>query len=125
MSYNDEFDFVNFSDEISYKTTSKPIDNNPYSDYDETTNELYRILRLYKFDPITNEEIPKDLIFEFKYKWDPLTGERTGIDELGPLCFNALNLHQYYYSNRHKGLWYLPVQQYQWRFVGYWERDGG
>lgn len=107
-----DFDYVNFSDDC----VKKPINsekNVKSNDYDETTTELYRTMRLYKIDPITNEEISKDFIFEFKYKWDPLTGQRTDIDEMGSLCFNALNLYQYYYSNRHNGLWYPPVQQFQ------------
>ena len=115
MSSDYDFNYVNFTDD-NVKNTNSSIEttnSNNYDDYDETTTELYRTLRLYKFDPITNEEIPKDLIFEFKYKWDPLTGERTGIDEMGPLCFNALILYQNCYTNRYNGLWYPPVQQFQ------------
>jgi hypothetical protein len=70
-------------------------------------------MRLFKIDPITNEEIPPHLLFQFKDKWDPLSGERSGIDEVGPLCFNALNLYEYYFKNRYNGLWYPPVEQYQ------------
>ena len=115
MSSDYDFDYVNFVDNNTSGTIESIKLEKSFNcdDYDETTTELYRTLRLYKLDPITNEEISKDLIFEFKYKWDPLTGERKDIDKMGPLCFNALNLYQYYYSNRYNGLWYPPVQQYQ------------
>jgi len=107
-----DFDYVNFTDDSIKKSTiyEKTAD---LDDCDETTTELYRTMRLYKIDPITNEEIPKDLIFEFKHKWDPITGQRKEIDEMGSLCFNAWSLYQYYFSNRHNGLWYPPVQQFQ------------
>jgi hypothetical protein len=108
MKYN--FDYVNFTNTII--PNNKSIINNS-EDYDEITNEQYRILRLYKYDPITNEEIPKNLIFEFKEKWNPFIGERLEFDDNGPLCFNAWNLYHYYYSNRFKGLWYPPQEQYQ------------
>jgi hypothetical protein len=115
-----DFDYVNFTNSHDLIIRSKKsiidenqIDSDNYSNYDDTTTELYRTLRLYKFDPITNEEIPSNLLFEFKYKWDPITGQRTEIDEMGPLCFNAWNLYQYYYSNRYNGLWYPPIHPFQ------------
>lgn len=104
MSYT--FDFVDFS-ETSEKI--KPT----IEDYDDTTTEKYRTMRLYKMDPIMNEEIPEDLIFEFKCKWDPITGNREENDEMGSLCFNAWNLYQYYYQNRFNGIWYPPKEQFQ------------
>lgn len=113
------YDCVNFTDDPITNTinTSSSNSNSIVSDdsdkYDETTTEQYRTLRLYKIDPIMNEPIPSHLIFEFKYKWDPITGVRKEIDECGALCFNACNLYQYYYSNRFNGLWYPPVQEYQ------------
>lgn len=103
MDYN--FDYVNFTD-----TYTKPL---VQDEYDDTTTEKYRIMRLYKVDPIMNEEIPKNLIFEFKYEWDPITGKRTDLDIYGSLCFNALNLYQYFFSNRFNGLWYPPTDQFQ------------
>ena len=104
MEYN--FDYVNFNDTCVNKSLL-------LDDYDDTTTEKYRIMRLYKVDPIMNEEIPKNLIFEFKYKWNPITGIRTDYDDYGSLCFNALNLYQYFYSNRYNGLWYPPKDQFQ------------
>lgn len=105
MDYN--FDYVNFTDSIKLNT---PILTD---EYDETTTEKYRIMRLLKIDPIMNDEIPKNLIFEFKYKWNPISGLRTDIDDYGALCFNALNLYEYYYKNRFIGLWNPPADQYQ------------
>jgi hypothetical protein len=104
MNYS--FDYVTFETDNHIKKIIK-------DDYDDTTNEKYRTMRLYKIDPIMNEEIPNYLIFEFKYKWDPITGKRTEIDEMGSLCFNAWNLYQYYFQNRFNGIWYPPKEQYQ------------
>lgn len=81
--------------------------------YDKTTNETYRIKRLYKIDPITDIEVQSSQCFEFKYKWNPYNGIRTEIDEIGPLCFNAINLYDYYYINRYKGLWTPPQDGFQ------------
>ena len=105
-----DFDYVNFTDT---KTDTNITISDDYDYYNETTTEQYRAMRLYKIDPIMNEPIPNHLIFEFKYKWDSITGHRKETDNLGPLCFNAWNLYQYYYSNRFNGLWYPPVQQFQ------------
>jgi hypothetical protein len=103
MDYN--FDSVNFTEVNPIKTI--------VDEYDTTTTEKYRIMRLYKVDPIMNEEIPNHLIFEFKYKWNPITGKRETLDDYGALCFNALNLYQFFFSNRFNGLWYPPVDQFQ------------
>lgn len=81
--------------------------------YDKTTNETYRIKRLFKIDPFTDKEIPDNLIFEFLDIWNPYTGLREKKDPIGPLCFNAINLYDYYYSNRYKGLWNPPLEQFQ------------
>jgi hypothetical protein len=107
------FEYVNFinKDDEIIKIGEK--EESDYEEYDEETTETYRTLRLLKFDPMTNEEISKELLFEFKYKWDPITGKRKGVDEHGPLCFDALNLYQYYYLNRYNGLWYPPSQNFQ------------
>lgn len=110
----DQIDFTNFN-----KDTNKVIKNTEVKNeeilekYDKTTNETYRIKRLFKIDPFTDQEIPSNLIFEFTNIWDPYTGLRQNSDPIGPLCFNAINLYDYYYSNRYKGLWNPPVDQYQ------------
>lgn len=108
MTFN--FDEIDFS-KLYINKESYIKDN--IIEYDNTTNETYRIKRLYKLDPLTDESIPGNLLFEFKYKWDPITGERIGIDENGPLCFNAINLYNYYYANRYKGLWNPAIDNFE------------
>jgi hypothetical protein len=105
MAKVNSFDFVNFEDEPE----EKPIIVNTYCEYDKTTTETYRINRLLSIDPILNEKIPEELNFKFKDKWDPLTGIRTTIDEIGPLCFHAVNLYRFYMKNRTNGLWNPPT----------------
>ena len=102
-------------DQIDLSTLQiKSVNNdNKNLQYDNTTNETYRIKRLFKIDPLIDQEIPNNLLFEFKYRWNPYNGEREQEDEIGSLCFNALNLYDYYYSNRFKGLWNPPIDQYQ------------
>ena len=115
MDYDYDFDYVNFTDDtITFNLPTRITHNNDnYDDYDTTTTEQYRALRLYKIDPILNEPIPSNLIFEFKHKWNPISGHRTEVDDYGPLCFNAWNLYQYYYSNKFNGIWNPPAQQFQ------------
>jgi len=108
---NFNFDYVNFSDNDLLMGEVKTINNT--DEYDETTTELYRILRIYKYDPISQEPIPNNLLFEFSNQWNPLTGIRTNIDIIGPLYFNAWNLYQYYYLNRFNGLWIPPIDDFQ------------
>lgn len=111
----DQIDFSILNREESIDKNQKKyinIDNNE-TKYDNTTNETYRIKRLFKIDPFTDQEIPSNLIFEFKCKWNPYTGIRDKPDPIGPLCFDAINLYDYFYSNRYKGLWNPPVEQFQ------------
>jgi len=113
----DTIDFSNCLDEQNQES-NKTLDSGKNIDevserYDKTTSETYRIKRLYKIDPISDIEIPNDLIFEFKYKWNPYNGMREDIDDIGPLCFNAINLYDYYYINRYKGLWTPPQDGFQ------------
>ena len=81
--------------------------------YDKTTVETYRIKRLYKIDPLTDHKIPNQLIFEYNYRWNPYTGKRLDIEPVGSLCFNALTLYDYYFSNRFKGLWNPAEDNFQ------------
>ena len=134
MSFS--FDFIDFSN-INTKNTTKDDEitipkkstsnlssttlndeksNLKLSEYDSMTLETYRIKRLFKIDPISNEKIPPGFIFEFPYKWNPYTGERCEIDIVGPLCFHALTLYEYFYKNRLNGLW-NPAQD---QFEGYY-----
>jgi len=116
MAKADSFDFVNFEDEPE----EKPIIVNSYYEYDKTTTETYRINRLLSIDPILNEKIREELIFKFKDKWDPLTGNRTNIDEIGPLCFHAVNLYIFYMKNRTNGLWNPPTNDNTGYYQGYY-----
>jgi hypothetical protein len=110
------FEFVNFEDEPE----EKPNKENSYCEYDKTTTETYRINRLLSIDPILNEKIEEGLKFKFKDKWDPLTGTRTTIDEIGPLCFNTVNLYKFYMKNRTNGLWNPPTNDSTGYYQGYY-----
>lgn len=117
---NFSFDSIDFSscmdkkiEEFNIKSDSTNTCIKMSEQYDKTTCETYRIKRLYKIDPIYDVEIPKDFIFEFKNKWNPYNGLRGDIDIVGPLCFNAINLYDYYYINRYKGLWIPPQDGFQ------------
>jgi hypothetical protein len=81
--------------------------------FDKTTCETYRIKRLFKIDPLTDKEVPDNLSFNFEHEWDPYTGIRGSLDIIGPLSFDAINLYDYYFSNRYKGLWNPPIGDYQ------------
>lgn len=104
---------ISTNESNSSHTTTDNIDKSELEQYDKTTSETYRIKRLYKIDPILDTEIPNGLIFEFKFKWNPYNGKRLEVDNVGPLCFNAINLYDYYYMNRYKGLWTPPQDGYQ------------
>jgi len=82
-------------------------------EYDKTTNETYRVKRLFKIDPITDQEVPDNLAFKFIFSWNPCTGVRGTPDIIGPLYFNVINLYDYYYLNRYNGLWNQPQEQFQ------------
>jgi hypothetical protein len=125
----DSIDFSSYSDiavsntNINTNTNTNTNTNNNSSSnknsnkisekYDNTTTEIYRIKRLYKIDPILDNEVPKELIFKFMFKWNPYNGSRGEIDDVGPLCFNAINLYDYYYINRYNGLWTPPQDGFQ------------
>ncbi len=111
-----ESDIINISNSIDDNIDIKDkIDdkNNNIVQYDKTTTETYRIKRLYKIDPLTDQTIPDYLIIEFSNVWNPYTGKILDIDVTGPLCFNALSLYDYYFVNRFKGIWNPPQNQFQ------------
>lgn len=99
------FDFVSFKD-ISDET-EKP------KKFDKITTETYLVKRRLQRCALVDKEIPYTCKFSFKYMWNPLNGERCGIDKVGPLYFNVIELYNYYYTNRYNGLWtpssYDPV----------------
>ncbi len=99
MDFN--FDEIDFSKLTVKKESEKK--NKEVQKYDKTTTESYRIKRILKIDPLTDLEIPDNLRFEFEHKWDPISGEIIGLDEVGPLCFNAITLYDYYLQIGIKG----------------------
>jgi len=101
------FDFVNFSNLPDTNTI------NIKKKYDKVTTETYCVKRRLEKCAITGENIIDSCKFKFKYMWNPLNGERTGIDKVGPLYFNIITLYNHYFNNRFTGLWtpstYDPV----------------
>lgn len=81
--------------------------------YDDTTINYYRAHRMQKTDPITFEYLDDKTAFKFPYTWNPLTGERLGIDPYGPLYFNPLTLLRHFYESRLNTLWIKPNDGYQ------------
>lgn len=110
----DKIDFSMYLSDIKELDKENSIESNKkVKKYDKTTRENYRIRRIYKIDPLIDKEIPNELIFEFEKEWNPYTGIRSRTDIIGPLCFNAINLYDYFYLNRYKGLWTPPQDGYQ------------
>lgn len=101
------FDFVNFSNLPDTNTI------NIKKKYDKVTTETYCVKRRLEKCAITGENIIDACKFKFKYMWNPLNGEREGIDKVGPLYFNIITLYNHYFNNRTTGLWtpsiYDPV----------------
>lgn len=101
----DSIDFLNINSN-NEKTTN-------ISKYDSTTTETYRIKRLFKIDPLTDREVSENLAFIYPFEWNPYTGIKTNPDPIGPMYFNALDLYDYYWFNRYKGLYNPPQDEYQ------------
>lgn len=103
------FDFVNFSNLPDTNTIHIK------KKYDKVTTETYCVKRRLEKCAITSENIVEMCKFKFKYMWNPLNGERTCIDNVGPLCFNIITLYNHYFNNRLTGLWtpssYDPVSK--------------
>lgn len=113
---NFSYDAIDFNlldyDESKYNIKKDKVLNDNII-YDKTTTESYRIKRIFKIDPLTEIEVPDELAFKFNDIWNPYNGMREKIDPIGPLYFNAINLYDYFYSNRYRGLWNPPQGQYQ------------
>lgn len=109
---NDDF---NLNTNTSDTTDTFSIYNtfNTANEYDKTTMETYRVRRLFKIDPLTDQEVQENMAFKFEYNWDPYSGLRNTTDPVGPLYFNAITLYNHYFLNRYKGLWNPPQDQYQ------------
>jgi hypothetical protein len=99
------FDFVNFKD--------IPEKGEKVKKFDKMTTETYVAKRRLQRCALVDKEIPHGCMFSFKYMWNPINGERCGIDKVGPLYFNVIELYNHYYNNRYNGLWtpssYDPV----------------
>ncbi len=106
------FDLIDFT-KLSVDEVSNKKENSNQPQYDKTTTENYRIKRQFKIDPLTDIEVPSHLIFEYKYRWDPYTGNILDEDPVGPLCFNACTLYDFIFSIRFKGLWNPPADGFQ------------
>lgn len=124
MDFNfDSIDFSTIIDEsVKLKNTTesgrtdrtdKSDKSNKLNKYDITTLETYRTMRILKIDPLSRQEIPEKLRFEFKYKWNPYSGDILEEDPIGPLCFDAIVLYDYFFANRYKGLWNPPSDGFQ------------
>ena len=117
--------FVNFNDidlvtENNIKNDSKNIDNYNIN-YDDTTKEYYKALRLTKTDPIDLVDQNDNCSFKYEYIWDPYTGINTNIkDPNGALYFDPLNLVYHFYFNRLRGLWVDPVDEEGGYYQGYY-----
>ncbi|VBB18357.1 hypothetical protein YASMINEVIRUS_820 [Yasminevirus sp. GU-2018] len=74
-------------------------------DFDDTTFVQYRAYRIKRTDPMTFVELNEKTSFKFYEMWNPYTGERGEKDPFGPLCFHPINLLQYFYDSRLRGLW--------------------
>lgn len=124
MSNNEtEFNFDTIDWNIIKKTTQITPDihfnNNTNiiihenNNYDNTTNETYRVRRMFKIDPLSDQEVPENLAFRYNNMWDPYTGTIKSTDPVGPLYFNAITLYDFFFANRYKGLWNPPQDQFQ------------
>ena len=113
---NLNIDFVNINLEHTKKSNIETK-----IEYEERTTQYYKTLRKLKLDPITCEELENKPHFEFKYKWDPYTGERLEEDEDGPLCFDADTLIKYFHTHRLRDLWVEPKQEMYGLYQGYYD----
>lgn len=104
------FDEIDFS-KLQIKSDDKK--EKVVEKYDKTTMETYRIKRLLKVCPLSDNEVPVHLRFEYEHRWDPISGEIIEKDEVGPLCFNAITLYDYIFTNRFKGLWNPATDGYE------------
>ena len=75
---------------------------------DNNIRDNYTGFHNNKIDPLIKVPIPlieKKPVYEYKYCWEPLTGEIIDIDPRGPLFFDPDTLIHYFYVNRLKYLW--------------------
>jgi len=119
-------DFSNITIDVNIKQNTIPSSQNVTQNnipFDTLTSEFYRVTRKRKLDPITQVEINDEHAFIFPYKWDPYTGERSGVDSNGPLYFDPDVLIKYFYTNRLRKLWVKPIEDRTGAYEGYYD-DG-
>jgi hypothetical protein len=120
----DDADDVAFEDIVSEIKEEKK-EQTQIIQYDKKTTEQYRVYRLRQLDPISRDEIEDEYAFKFKYIWDPYTGERKGIDDNGPLCFDPDYLIYYYLTKILTKLWVQPVDEKGGYYEGYYDDGAG
>jgi len=122
MDFSDSqcIDFSDVPQNQSF-TTNTTKDTKYDSDYSHATIEYYRAARLRKMDPITMDDVDTSTAFEFKWMWDPYTGERSSKqDPYGSLWFNPNSLIRHFYVNRLAELWNESVQHLDGLYAGYY-----
>jgi len=70
-------------------------------------DNYYNFRNVY-MDPLLHLKLPlqnNKPLFEYKYCWEPLTGEVLDIDPRGSLYFDPDSLVHYFYTNRLRYLW--------------------
>ena len=123
MTFTD-FNLVTFGSQDDGKKTKKKKTNNKSNLYEQDfahdTLEYYKAMLVRKMDPITMQEIDPKTAFEFKYMWDPYTGERTVTDPYGSLWFDPNILIKFFHTNRLNELWVEPKDETDGYYQGYY-----
>jgi hypothetical protein len=100
---------IDFEDEqITDNNATNENETKKYQkEYDEYTTQLYKNMRLMKYNVISHDAFDCDFnhIFQYSHMWDPYTGEINGTDPIGPLCFHPDELINWFYTRRKKMLW--------------------
>ncbi len=102
---------INLVDIIIPKKTHIYTRNNQPIEFDKQTMVYYKSIRQSKLDPIFNKQMDDQTAFVFKDEWDPYTGERLGLDPIGPLYFDPDYLIFHFYKKRLDNLWIKPVDE--------------
>lgn len=76
------------------------LNKNIIDNYSEYRNNMIDPLTLVKLPTISNKPV-----FEYKYCWEPLSGEIIDKDPRGSLYFDPDSLIYYFYTNRLRYLW--------------------
>jgi hypothetical protein len=98
-------ELIDFGILDTYKINKEERIIDDYDKYDETTTEHYKTMRELHLDPTTHKRVEEKYSFEYKYKWDPCSGERKEIDNHGSLYFDVHTLAYNFYINRLRMFW--------------------